>query len=95
MGLEKSTTASPGSVFSRLPGGQPVLLGEDAPTAGGRSPGPHCRHHAEAVGEKELPGPDGDLRTPRLLIKLTHFISIFFIYWFKIYLVEGVKVIFC
>lgn len=35
------------------------------------------------------PGPDGDLRIPRVLIKSTHVISIFFMYLFNIYLVEG------
>jgi len=50
---------------------------------------PPCRHLGMAGGKKEPPGPDGDLRIPRVLIKSTHVISIFFMYLFNIYLVEG------
>ena len=50
---------------------------------------PPCWHLEMAGGEKEPPGPDGDLRIPRVLIKSTHVISIFFMYSFIIYLVEG------
>lgn len=52
---------------------------------------PPCQHLGMSGGEKEPPGPDGDLRIPRVLIKLTHVISIFFMYSFNIYLVEGQK----
>lgn len=48
-----------------------------------------CRHLGMAGEKKEPPGPDGDLRIPRVLIKSTHVISIFFMYLFNIYLVEG------